>query len=364
MKIFIFVKNKNYDPSSYYRIYQYLDDIKSNDIEILEYQDDKIFNKIRKQDGNFIRSRVLKIYYYIICSLNRYKQMKNIINYKDKKIIFIQREIFPRKIPIGLKFFFNKCIKSANLLVWDFDDNILESKEISGIEWSLISENANKIIVTSDYLRNEISRKFRDKTILIPTTDNSILNLNLHNEYINNDKITLIWVGTYGNLKHLENILDEINKAALELRKYNKIIILKVISNKNMEVNKKYEFDINNIKWDREGALKEIIESDIGLMPLISTKFTLGKAGFKAVQYIGCGIPAIVSDVGYNNKVILDGFNGFLIDDIEDWNKKIIKLSLDFNLRKKMKENALKHWNKNFNARMVSNELNKIFIES
>ena len=53
-----------------------------------------------------------------------------------------------------------------------------------------------------------------------------------------------------------------------------------------------------------------MLNSHIGLMPLIENEFTKGKCAFKAVQSIGCGLPVILSDVGMNKDVIEKG-NGF-----------------------------------------------------
>lgn len=46
---------------------------------------------------------------------------------------------------------------------------------------------------------------------------------------------------------------------------------------------------------------------DIGLMPLADTPWARGKCSFKMLQYLACGVPAVVSPVGMNAEVLAQG---------------------------------------------------------
>jgi glycosyltransferase involved in cell wall biosynthesis len=76
----------------------------------------------------------------------------------------------------------------------------------------------------------------------------------------------------------------------------------------------------------------------IGLMPLADTDIEKGKCGFKAIQYLSLGIPAVVSPVGANLEVVDNGVNGFVADSENEWMSAIEKLINDAELRKKMGE--------------------------
>jgi glycosyltransferase involved in cell wall biosynthesis len=65
---------------------------------------------------------------------------------------------------------------------------------------------------------------------------------------------------------------------------------------------------------------------DIGLMPLEDSEHARNKCGFKALQYMASGVPAVVSPVGLNTEIITDGANGFLAAGAAEWVKKISRL--------------------------------------
>ena len=54
-------------------------------------------------------------------------------------------------------------------------------------------------------------------------------------------------------------------------------------------------------------------------MPLSEDKWANGKCGFKALQYMSLGVPALVSPIGVNTKIVDHGLNGFICDSLEEW---------------------------------------------
>ncbi len=68
-------------------------------------------------------------------------------------------------------------------------------------------------------------------------------------------------------------------------------------------------------------------------MPLPDDQWTKGKCGFKGLQYMALGIPAIMSPVGVNTEIIENGINGFLADTDEEWLDKLKLLIESENLR-------------------------------
>ena len=75
----------------------------------------------------------------------------------------------------------------------------------------------------------------------------------------------------------------------------------------------------------------EINKFDVGIMPLYSTPWELGKCSFKLIQYMGCSVAVLASPVGMNNEVVLNNYNGYLVEDGK-WFSYIEKYILDIGL--------------------------------
>ncbi|MFP3867398.1 MAG: glycosyltransferase [Desulfobacteraceae bacterium] len=61
-----------------------------------------------------------------------------------------------------------------------------------------------------------------------------------------------------------------------------------------------------------------------------------GKCGYKILQYMGVGLPAVASSVGINSKFITHGVNGFLASGPPEWEHSLESLIRDASLRREM----------------------------
>jgi glycosyltransferase involved in cell wall biosynthesis len=96
--------------------------------------------------------------------------------------------------------------------------------------------------------------------------------------------------------------------------------------------------ELKGLPWKKETELDDLRYIDIGIMPLPDDEWAKGKCGLKGLQYMGLGIPTIMSPVGVNTEIIQDGVNGFLASSTEEWYEKIKILIQDAALRKKFSE--------------------------
>ena len=62
-------------------------------------------------------------------------------------------------------------------------------------------------------------------------------------------------------------------------------------------------------------------------MPLRESAYTLGKGGFKAIQYMSAGVVPILSPVGYNKTVIEDGVSGYFAAESGEFAARIAELA-------------------------------------
>ena len=65
---------------------------------------------------------------------------------------------------------------------------------------------------------------------------------------------------------------------------------------------------------------------DVGVYPLADDEWSKGKCGFKAIEFMACGVPVVAAAVGVNREIIQDGVNGFLASTEDEWVEKLARL--------------------------------------
>jgi glycosyltransferase involved in cell wall biosynthesis len=95
-------------------------------------------------------------------------------------------------------------------------------------------------------------------------------------------------------------------------------------------------------------------------MPLEMDIWSEGKCGFKGLQYMSLGIPALMSPVGVNSQIVSHGENGYLPVKLEDWRVQLELLLTDVDLRKKIGEAGKKTINERYSV--LSNQSNYLSL--
>lgn len=340
----IIISNAVEDPSSYYRLIQYME--QKDNVKILNRFSKKQFRKYFSSKCRVFTKMM------IACSV-----MLKTINFvlwdyfifKSDEII-INRKVFPHYCPHCIRFLLKKYL-SERIVIWDFDDNIIYGKEIHTAELKIYEDTVDEVVVTNKFLKKTLNWHLQQRTLVLPTTDKRFENYDLityNKQRIKEfySKVNFIWIGTGGNLQFLKQIIKQLDNIAKKNEKQ-KIILYNICNEKLIE-NTKY-LQIKNVVWSRENVMRYLRKAHIGLMPLEDNEFTRGKGAFKAIQYMGAGIPVVASPVGYNNYVIEQSVNGFFIQ--KDWEKNIEKVMSDVLIWEKLSFNARKTWKDKFDSK-------------
>ncbi len=227
--------------------------------------------------------------------------------FKIKKgdIVFIQLEILPmfpsilerylvwRKIPFIIDFddaFFDFYEKSSNKLVTMFLKN----------KFSNIVTMANWNITGSAFL-TEYAFKRTNRVTEIPTS--VLMKDYAHQTATQNNVFTIGWIGSPSTAKFIDDIAEvliqflETTNSKLLLVGYEGSIL-------------KNHSNITNETWNISTEVAMLHQLDVGIMPLRNDGFSLGKCGFKLIQYMACGKPTISTPLPAN--VNIDGGKGNL----------------------------------------------------
>lgn len=358
-QISIYLENANLSPASYYRLTQYFQELP--DTRIHSSLTDWIYLFWHRQSkyGRIVFAIPLYIIYFFRTLWFLIKDLRGITN----GIIIISRVLIPHKM-LGLHKMLLTRLSKKNTIIWDYDDNIIESGSTCRSDFDYLSKACHYIVVTSPFLRDLVKVPYRDKVLLLPTTDGDMIEtqysqIGQQRKDLYNNEIRLVWVATSSGLIHLNIIIKALDDAARILKeKYKKELQLRIVCNKEATYTC-HHLQMINIPWTRERAKSELKFAHIGIMPLIDNDFTRGKGGFKLVQYLSVYLPVIASAVGFNKEIITHDC-GYLIDDQrqaeERWKDAILSLSTNWENYEVMCHSARQRYDECF-----SYEKNKAF---
>ncbi len=92
--------------------------------------------------------------------------------------------------------------------------------------------------------------------------------------------------------------------------------------------------DVECRPWRAETEVEDLWPLDVGIMPLTDDPWAAGKCAMKAIQYLGVGVPAVVSPVGANREVVEDGVTGFHARTEDEWVQALERCLDDEELRR------------------------------
>lgn len=346
-KVSVYTKSGERAATAYYRIYQYLRDIGTYDINYRKMISDKLYLKIMPISSKGI---ILKgtIYIYIYFRV-LFQLIKDFFINPDTLIIsrrFINF-VLPPSFRILLKLLKSRGVK----IIWDFDDQIIISREISKNGFDFMSAISDFIIVASKNNFKMVKEKYKYKVKILPTTDGDMYK-RLNNDIISNrlalldTEIRIIWVGTSVSLPFVKKVCPALDLFAKKIwNSKQKKVKLIVVCDRPLNIKTNNYLYIENIEWTRETAIMKMLNSHIGIMPLEDTEATRGKGGFKLIQYLSVGLPIAGSPVGINEE-ILSTEVGVFIDTIDStkWIEKLIDIFEDKQKWLIYSDHAYKRW--------------------
>ncbi len=222
----------------------------------------------------------------------------------------------------------------SKLLVYDLDDAVMldgqgQPERRRQSRFRAMASSADLVICGNGYLA-DLARPFHSQAAVIPTCINAETyhpKLRTHNTSL----LIIGWTGSRSTNRYLNAVLPAIASLGGE-------VMFKFLSDtsEGIDFSLLGEVAYQFVPWSPAVEILETATFDIGLMPLPDNPWTRGKCGFKALQYMGLGIPAVCSPVGVNCEIITHGANGLLARSEHEWKCCLARLVQDAAYRERL----------------------------
>lgn len=216
-------------------------------------------------------------------------------------------------------------------LVYDVDDAVMfngsgvaEGKRQS--RFQTMVRTADLTICGNEYLAEQAGR-FTPRVTVVPTPIDT-QRYRGGEAPLENDRLTIGWTGSRSTNRYLNELFGVLARLAEGVE-------VRIISDAydGFDFARLGKVPHTFVRWSPDVEIVETATFDIGVMPLPDDPWTRGKCGFKALQYMSLGIPAVCSPVGVNSRIITNGVNGFLASSADEWFCELSRLLGDSSLR-------------------------------
>jgi glycosyltransferase involved in cell wall biosynthesis len=145
-------------------------------------------------------------------------------------------------------------------------------------------------------------------------------------------RLVLGWIGTHSTWPYLAAILP-----AVEAVGRRHPVTLRVVG-AGTDVPAVPGVDVDQRRWQLGREPADVAGFDVGLYPITEDAWSVGKSGFKSVQYLACGVPFVVSPVGAAAAIGVAGETHLAASDPGEWVDALDRLCGDDGLRRRLGE--------------------------
>lgn len=346
MRVLLLTRYTRLGASSRLRSYQYLPYLEKAGIEVCVaplFNDDYVRSlSVRK------RSKLAIIWAYI-------KRLQFILKVSQFDFLWVEKEMLPW-IPAWLEI---SLLPNNIPFVVDYDDAVFHRydqhhlsivRKILGDKIDAVMRRADLVIVGNDYLGLRAKNAGAKRIKLLPTVvDMSRYQISAKNH----SQLTIGWIGQTSTSQYLASIVPVLQKII-------DLYGVRVVAVGANELQFK-DLPIHVTPWAEATEVSEIEQFDIGIMPLSDDAWEKGKCGYKLIQYMACRKPVIASPVGVNKEIVVEGVNGFLANNSEEWFKALQTLCEDAQLRERFGKAGQQRVEQDYCLQVTAPRLQKLF---
>lgn len=336
-----------------FRISQYIPYLEAHgfDVTIHPFYSPEFFGLVY-EPGRYLKKSVLMLERTV-------DRLRALVASGGYDLVFVYREAFPVGPPV---IELALATLSRAPIVFDFDDSIFmpntseANRIVSSLKWpgkvATIIAKSRHVVAGNSYLAEYASR-FNASVSVIPTcvdTDKFVP----ASTPAAGTRPVVGWIGTPTTAPYILSLVPALQHAA---SKYDFTLRL---SGGGRDV-RAPGLTVDNVRWTLADEVRLFNTCDIGVYPTPDDSWGKGKCGFKAIQFMACGVPVVASPVGVNKEIIQDGVNGFLAANEAEWIEKLGRLLADPELRRRFGAAGRRTVEERYSLRVNAPKLASIF---
>lgn len=324
MKVLLLTRYSRSGASSRLRYYQYLPFLNAQGVEVDVYPlfGEKYLKRLNagqpQNPASILSAYLHRIYRLISC--------------RAYDLLWIEYEALPW-LPDWVERILGRC---AIPYIVDYDDAIFHRYDQHSSQWvrsllghkiDAVMRNARLVIAGNAYLYEKAVQSGAKWVEWLPTVVNST-RYRLKPS-CNSPVFTIGWIGSPTTAAYLEPVY-----AALVRLNQRSGIRLVLVGGYPKDI--PGAFPVEYRSWSEETEVEQILDFDVGIMPIPDDPWAYGKCGYKLIQYMACGLPVVASRVGANIRIVKEGVNGYLASTDKHWEEALRALQENPELRQAM----------------------------
>jgi glycosyltransferase involved in cell wall biosynthesis len=222
--------------------------------------------------------------------------------------------------------------RHARRILFDVDDAVMyHAHEVGRISrWRTARRFAatagivDRVVAGNEYLASIFRERGCAVTVLPTVVDPERYLVKSH---ALSDSPRLVWIGSRSTVGYLREHLPLLRRAA------ERCPGLRLVTIADASVESSEVLPVDAIEWSAETEAASLLRGDIGIAPTPCDRWTLGKCGFKIIQYMAAGLPVVASPIGANAEIVRQGETGFLPSTPEEWVEAVVRLADNVTLR-------------------------------
>ena len=200
-------------------------------------------------------------------------------------------------------------------LVLDVDDAIWLMPPWGQAAAAMAARRAAVVLAGNEYLADWFSQYASEVRVVPTAVDTERFRPLKPGEVAEDRPFVVGWTGSASNLVYLERLE---NALRIFMERYADVQLL-VVSDLAPRLPGLPSDRVRHIAWSPATENMMVRMMHVGLMPLEDNDWTRGKCAFKMLQYMASGIPAVVSPVGVNSRILAMDRVGLGAEDDSSW---------------------------------------------